>query len=406
MKKIVSLLLAVALLAASCSAFAETVTDTKSGFGGDVTVTVETDEAGMITAITAEGAKETESLGGAAIAHYNETVFPTLVGTELTSIDLSAVDTFSGATVTSNAVKSALDSIVNPVDEVAVLQAQLDAANQTIAAYEANTTISKSALTQWLLDRTNVAAASSPAAFLKGEENAPTDEELSTILTIANNYMWCHLFTAPHFIVIRDAEEQASIVTDMFGIDGDGTVTILVLADMTKDQEHHAEQYTGYANDGSLDMSYEHYWRQGFGIYEAGMAAELLNLGAISLGYRVRSFAALDLYNAGVDEEYPTLNGIGPWNAGSRFEYISGDHFDFSKYATSKDGTEDFKHWFKGGFTDGECTGRYVDVGDNLTLLCALVVGKIDETDAASGATGVSTGYKQNENFDFWDPQK
>ena len=48
-------------------------------------------------------------------------------------------------------------------------------------------------------------------------------------------------------------------------------------------------------------------------------------------------------------------------------------------------------------------TGRMVDVAKNLQLVCAIVMGKIDETDAVTGASASTTGYEQNQNFSFWD---
>ena len=47
-------------------------------------------------------------------------------------------------------------------------------------------------------------------------------------------------------------------------------------------------------------------------------------------------------------------------------------------------------------------TGRTIDVDGNLTLLCAIVIGSIDEADTVTGATAATTGNGQNANFDFW----
>lgn len=385
MKRIVSMLMAMLMLLTCGVASAETLTGTAQGFGGDVTVTVEVTD-GVITSIAAAGASETEAIGGAAITTINAALAQ-LVGKAPADANLS-VDTVSGATVTSDAVRIALSIAVTgeaPAEEPAKI------AKDT-------TTVDMEALSAWLADRNNVAAARSARAFLPGEENAPTDEELERILHTANNYMWCHMLSAAHFIVIRDPEEQKLLLGDM-GVTGDGTVTVLVLADGVADQEHHVEPYTG--RDAGWDV--EHYWQMYYCIYEAGEAASMLNLAAIAEGYRVRSYGYLNLYNQGVKDQFPEGNGISGWYAGGNFDYILGENWDISKYCTSKDGTEKFDHFFYGGMVDGEMTGRNVDVEGNLTLLCAITIGKVDETDVATGATGISTGYGMNDNYDFWD---
>ena len=104
MKKFVSLLLvlmmAIVPFAGSAAVFTPgEYTATAAGFGGDVTVKVTVDE-NAVTAVEIAGDKETPALGGAAIEKYAVS----LVGVS----DADAVDTVSGATITSNAVKEAL----------------------------------------------------------------------------------------------------------------------------------------------------------------------------------------------------------------------------------------------------------------------------------------------------------
>lgn len=77
-----------------------TYTGTAKGNGGDVTVTL-TFEDGKITAAEGEGLKETEGLGDKAIEQMTAAIV------EKNSID---VDTVSGATITSNAVKKAANA--------------------------------------------------------------------------------------------------------------------------------------------------------------------------------------------------------------------------------------------------------------------------------------------------------
>ncbi len=104
MKK--ALLLAAALIFASACAFAETNSATVQGFGGDVTVTIESQD-GVISAVTAEGAGETPTVGGAAITALNEGTLAAFVGQDLAQADFGGIETVSGATVTSTAVISA-----------------------------------------------------------------------------------------------------------------------------------------------------------------------------------------------------------------------------------------------------------------------------------------------------------
>ena len=105
MKKFVSLLLAVMLAVvpfavSSAATFTPgEYTGSATGFGGEVTVTVTVDE-NAVTAVEVKGDKETAGIGGAAIEKYNTT----LIGVS----DADAVDTVSGATITSTAVKEAL----------------------------------------------------------------------------------------------------------------------------------------------------------------------------------------------------------------------------------------------------------------------------------------------------------
>ena len=95
-----SLCVIMALVLALCLspvAMAEDYTATAKGFGGDVTVTVTLTD-GAITAVTAEGAGETEGVGSKAIE---------LMPADMSESGSIAVDTVAGATITSNAIKEA-----------------------------------------------------------------------------------------------------------------------------------------------------------------------------------------------------------------------------------------------------------------------------------------------------------
>lgn len=85
-------------------------TATQTGFGGDVTATL-TVSNGTVTAFSAEGKNETAGIGGAALEKLNEGLAAFVSG-QVTEIDLSDVDTVSGATVTSTAAINAAGQAV------------------------------------------------------------------------------------------------------------------------------------------------------------------------------------------------------------------------------------------------------------------------------------------------------
>ena len=121
MKRILSLVLALALALFSVGALAETMfvagvyEDTAKGFGGDVTVTITVSES-EITDVTIVGDAETPALGGVAIQTMPE---------EILKAQTPNVDVLSGATVTSNAIITAATKA-------------LEAAGADIAALDAN----------------------------------------------------------------------------------------------------------------------------------------------------------------------------------------------------------------------------------------------------------------------------
>ena len=104
--RILLCLLLVGILSIGC-AFAETYTSTQSGFGGDVTVTVEVED-GVIQSVTIEGTNETPGVGGAAIEGFNTTL-ASLVGAPVSDLSVDAV---VGATMTSTAVLNGIQDIV------------------------------------------------------------------------------------------------------------------------------------------------------------------------------------------------------------------------------------------------------------------------------------------------------
>ena len=112
-KRLLSLALCLLLTLSVAPAMAETVTGTASAMGlnGEVTVTVELTD-GVITSVTAEGAQETPGIGSVAIEQL-----PALMAQNNTI----NVDAVSGATITSNAILTAVrealkNAGVNPDD--------------------------------------------------------------------------------------------------------------------------------------------------------------------------------------------------------------------------------------------------------------------------------------------------
>lgn len=86
---------------AESSVKAGTYTATEAGFGGDITVTVKVAEDGKIESIEVDAPDETPALGGAAAPE---------VAKSIVDNQSLAVDTVSGATVSSTAVITAVTS--------------------------------------------------------------------------------------------------------------------------------------------------------------------------------------------------------------------------------------------------------------------------------------------------------
>lgn len=106
MKKTLSVLLAVLMLFSSVSVWAEeTYTGQAQGFGGLVTVTLAM-ENGVITQCAIEGAGETAGIGTRAIEEMPAKIVE--AG--------GAVDVVTGATITSNAILSALDAALSQAE--------------------------------------------------------------------------------------------------------------------------------------------------------------------------------------------------------------------------------------------------------------------------------------------------
>ena len=110
MKKLVSLLLCVAMLMTAAFSFAEdgVFTGAADGFGGPIMVEV-TVEGGKITALTLTGDQETPAIGGTALDPLTEAI--------LAAGGLDGVDGVAGATWTSNGVFAAVKSALGIEEE-------------------------------------------------------------------------------------------------------------------------------------------------------------------------------------------------------------------------------------------------------------------------------------------------
>ena len=106
MKKTILILLCIAISVSmlACSGETETLQGVAKGYGGEVSVEV-TMKGDKITKVVAKGDKETPEIGGLALEEISNKIV------EANSADVDAV---SGATVTSNAIMSAVKNAIEP----------------------------------------------------------------------------------------------------------------------------------------------------------------------------------------------------------------------------------------------------------------------------------------------------
>lgn len=99
-----------------------TYTAAAKGFGGDVSVTMTVTD-GVITSTVFAGADETPGIGADAVAKFNKALAG-FEGADVASADIG-IDVVSGATVTSNAAKSALAQVMLEASGKAAVEAVL-----------------------------------------------------------------------------------------------------------------------------------------------------------------------------------------------------------------------------------------------------------------------------------------
>jgi len=204
-------------------------------------------------------------------------------------------------------------------------------------------------------------------AWSNDPKDAPTDDELNQIFSIASKTQTAVNWNEYFFIAVRDPAEQAAIIGDYWGegCTTDGTVTILILADQVADQEMHKDTYEGY------------YMQTAFSLFDVGMACGNLNLAAYDLGYSTHYFGTVNGSSVGPNEG---TVGFGVKN------------YDISRFVEGKNYT---RGW---GFPEEEVQ---FDVEGNAVLVACVVLGK---PDASLDSTSAATHHGRPDNFAIWEP--
>lgn len=197
-----------------------------------------------------------------------------------------------------------------------------------------------------------------------------SDEDLNLAFEVMAKAQNAVQWTPWYFIAVKDAEEQQKILGDYWAAPadeaGEGTVTVLVLADqiLTK-EDGHVSDYEGY------------YMPTTFAYYDAGMASGLFQYAVEKLGYKTHYFGT-------VTGEYAPTD-------------VAGKYQSMSRYVSS----EDTRVW---GFTstvDGDIeTTKKFPVEGNAVFVCAIVVGVPAEGEEMA-AWGTNHGRPAN--YKIWD---
>ena len=175
MKKLISLLMGLIMLVSlmGTAAAQEPLTATVAGFNGDVIVTVVLDDEGSIVSITADGSTQTPDLGGNAANTLNEGALAALAGTKLADVDTAAIDSVSGATVTSEAIKTAISMLKVQAGGTAAAAVQDGTYTVTVPAYSVTEqmTLNISFAEGRLVKIETVTAGNTPVIFATVEKN-------------------------------------------------------------------------------------------------------------------------------------------------------------------------------------------------------------------------------------------
>ena len=103
------------------------------GFGGKVTVELSVKDE-KITDISVKGEKETAAIGGEAIKNYNTKIFPALKDKNIKDFSINDIDSFTGASITSKAVRTALEEAVKKASGVKTSQISKNVKDGTYTA--------------------------------------------------------------------------------------------------------------------------------------------------------------------------------------------------------------------------------------------------------------------------------
>ncbi len=225
----------------------------------------------------------------------------------------------------------------------------------------------KLGLTKWFEENPNAWRTVPNGSWSNDPKDAPTDEELGQILSIACKTQTAVNWNEYFFIAVRDPAEQAAIIGDRWGegCTTDGTVTVLILADQVADQKNHEEPYK--------DL----YMQTSTSLFDAGMACGNLNLAAYDLGYATHYFGAMNGSSVGPKEG---TVGYGTPN------------YDISRFVNGK-------NYIRGwGFPEEETN---FDVEGNCVLIASVVLGKPNPSvDIISSATQ----HRRPNNWAIWEP--
>lgn len=223
-------------------------------------------------------------------------------------------------------------------------------------------------LAEWFAENEAIWRTVENGSWSKDPKDAPTDEDLEKILSVATKSQSAIGWNPYFFVAVRDAEEQKAIIGDAWeGATTEATVTILILADQIADQEHHKDKYE------------ELYMQSPVAYFDTGMASGLLNMSAYSLGYSTHYFASAN----GTSIQYKDDHSFG-------FGTYPTPNYDLSRFLDGKNYTR------KWGMMDKE-----YDVKDNVVMIAAVVIGKPDPKVDTKTAV---TQYSRPDNWAIWEP--
>ncbi len=218
-------------------------------------------------------------------------------------------------------------------------------------------------------------------AWSEDPNDAPSDEELEHMFSMAMKMQSAVHWTPWYFIAVRDVDEQRGIIGDQWApvedVATEGTVTVIVLADqILTEEEGHATGYEG---------TYQH--APNYAYFDTGAASALLHMAGASLGYYTHYFGS-------INGEY------------APFDLADGEHQSLSRYVSE----DDKRAW---GYMVGEYGAEEYDpeymypVEGNTVFVMAIVIGKpaVDPDDPEIDTTTWATNRARPDNWKIYDPE-